>query len=133
LAVPAVLRWSRCSVPRPPRLTPSIRRSKTDERPKIADALRTIARELPTALELLASELEARAAAPTAPAASEMVTVATFARERSLNPATVRRMAKDGLIAAAVALAFSSARRPGGGSNLEPRALAMARRRSRWW
>jgi hypothetical protein len=68
--------------------------------PKLADALRTIARELPTALELLASELEARAAAPTAPAGSEMVPVATFARERSLNPATVRQMAKDARIEA---------------------------------
>ena len=68
--------------------------------PKLADALRTIARELPPALELLASELEARAAAPTAPAGSKMVPVATFARERSLNPATVRQMAKDGRIEA---------------------------------
>ena len=68
--------------------------------PKLADALRTIARELPPALELLASELETRAAAPTAPAGSEMVPVATFARERSLNPATVRQMAKDGRIEA---------------------------------
>jgi hypothetical protein len=66
--------------------------------PTIADALRTLARELPPALELLASELEARAAAPTAPAAVEMVPIATFARERSLNPATVRLMAKEGRI-----------------------------------
>jgi len=63
--------------------------------PKIVDALRTLARELPSALELLASELEARAAAPTAPVAIEMVSIATFARERSLNPATVRQMAHD--------------------------------------
>lgn len=68
--------------------------------PTIADALRTIARELPPALELLASELEARAATPTAPAAVEMVPIATFARERSLNAATVRQMAKDGRIEA---------------------------------
>ena len=68
--------------------------------PKLADALRTIARELPPALELLASELEARAAVPTAPAAIEMVPVATFARDRSLNPATVLQMAKDGRIEA---------------------------------
>jgi len=66
----------------------------------IADALRTLARELPLALEFLASELEARAAAPVAPAAIEMVPIATFARERSLNPATVRQMAKDGRIEA---------------------------------
>lgn len=68
--------------------------------PTIADALRTIARELPPALEFLASELEARAVAPTAPAAIEMVPIATFARERSLNPATVRQMAHDGRIEA---------------------------------
>jgi hypothetical protein len=68
--------------------------------PTIADALRTLARELPPALELLASELEARATAPTAPAAVEMVPIATFARERSLNAATVRQMAKDGRIEA---------------------------------
>jgi hypothetical protein len=48
--------------------------------------------------EFLASELEARAAAPTAPAAIEMVPIATFARERSLNPATVRQMAAAGRI-----------------------------------
>lgn len=68
--------------------------------PKIADALRTLARELPSALELLASELEARAAVPTAPAAIEMVSIATFAREHSLHAATVRQMAKDGRIEA---------------------------------
>jgi hypothetical protein len=68
--------------------------------PKIADALRTLARELPTALEFLASELEARAAAPTAPVAIEMVPLATFAREHSLHAATVRQMAKDGRIEA---------------------------------
>jgi hypothetical protein len=66
--------------------------------PTIADALRTLARELPPALECLASELEARATAPTAPAAGEMVPIATFARERSLNPATVRQMAAAGRI-----------------------------------
>jgi hypothetical protein len=53
--------------------------------PKIADALRTIARELPPALELLASGLEARAAAPTAPVAIEMVLIKTFAREHSVH------------------------------------------------
>jgi excisionase family DNA binding protein len=68
--------------------------------PKIADALRTIAREIPPALEFLASELEARAAAPTAPAAIEMVSIARFAREHSLHAATVRQMAKDGRIEA---------------------------------
>lgn len=67
---------------------------------KMADALRTLARELPPALELLASELEDRAAAPTAPAAAEMVPIATFAREHSLHVATVRQMAKDGRIEA---------------------------------
>jgi hypothetical protein len=66
----------------------------------IVEALRTLARELPPALELLASELEARAAAPTAPAAIEMVPIATFARDHSLNEATVRQMAKDGRIEA---------------------------------
>jgi hypothetical protein len=66
----------------------------------IVEALRTLARELPPALELLASELEARAAAPTAPAAVEMVPIAAFASERSLNAATVRQMAKDGRIEA---------------------------------
>jgi len=68
--------------------------------PKIADALRTIARELPSALEFLASELEARAVAPTVPATIEMVSIATFAREHALHAATVRQMAKDGRIEA---------------------------------
>ena len=68
--------------------------------PKIADALRTLARELPSALEFLASELEARAAVPTAPAAIEMVSIATFAREHSLHAATVRQMAKEGRVEA---------------------------------
>ena len=68
--------------------------------PKLADALRTIARELPPALELLASELEARAAAPTAPVAIEMVLIKTFAREHSLHEATVRQMAKEGRVEA---------------------------------
>lgn len=68
--------------------------------PKLADALRTIARELPSALELLASQLEARAAVPTAPAAIEMVSIATFAREHSLHVATARQMAKEGRVEA---------------------------------
>jgi hypothetical protein len=68
--------------------------------PKIADALRTLARELPSALEFLASELEARAAVPTAPAAIEMVSIAIFAREHSLHAATVRQMAKEGRVEA---------------------------------
>jgi len=68
--------------------------------PTIVDALRTIARELPPALEFLASELEARAVAPTAPVAIEMVPPSVFAREHSLNTATVRQMAHDGRIEA---------------------------------
>ena len=68
--------------------------------PKLADALRTIARELPPALELLASELEARAAATATPAAGGMVSPSVFARDHSLHEATVRQMAKDGRIEA---------------------------------
>jgi excisionase family DNA binding protein len=68
--------------------------------PNLADALRTLARELPPALELFASELEARATAPAAPPAIEIVSIATFAREHSLHEATVRQMAKEGRIEA---------------------------------
>jgi hypothetical protein len=68
--------------------------------PTIADALGTLARELPPALELLASELEAHAAAPTALAAIEMVPPSVFARDHSLHTTTVRQMAKDGRIEA---------------------------------
>ena len=41
--------------------------------PKLADALRTIARELPPALELLASELDLRARRPTGAAVTEPI------------------------------------------------------------
>ena len=59
----------------------------------------TIEKELEAVIEsvvrrVVREELAAARAAP----AGEMVTIATFARERSLNPATVRQMAKEGRI-----------------------------------
>ena len=59
----------------------------------------TIEKELEAVIEsvvrrVVREELAAARAAP----ADEMVTIATFAREPSLNPATVRQMAKEGRI-----------------------------------
>lgn len=68
--------------------------------PAIVEALRTFTAELMrseefrTALRDVVSEL----LAAQRPAASEMVPPNVFARERSLNEATVRKMAKDGRI-----------------------------------
>ena len=68
--------------------------------PAIVEALRTFTTELMrseefrTALRDVVSEL----LAAQRPAASEMVPPNVFARERSLNEATVRKMAKDGRI-----------------------------------
>jgi hypothetical protein len=68
--------------------------------PAIVEALRTLteeiirSKEFRTALRDVVSEM---LAAPR-PEAVEMVPIATFARERSLNAATVRQMAKDGRI-----------------------------------
>lgn len=70
--------------------------------PAIVEALRTLTTEIVrseefrTALRDVVSEM---LAAPR-PEAVEMVPIATFARERSLNPTTVRQMAKDGRIEA---------------------------------
>jgi hypothetical protein len=69
--------------------------------PAIVEALRTLTSELMrseefrTALRDVVSEMLAAR-----PEVGEMVPIATFARERSLNPATVRQMAKDGRIEA---------------------------------
>lgn len=70
--------------------------------PSIIDALRTFAAEIARSDEfravfrdILREELAAQR-----PAASEMVTPREFAREHSLNPATVRQMIKDGRLEA---------------------------------
>jgi len=69
--------------------------------PTIVEALRTLTSEIVrseefrTALRDVVSEMLAAR-----PRAVEMVPVATFAHERSLNEATVRQMAKDGRIEA---------------------------------
>jgi hypothetical protein len=69
--------------------------------PPIVEALRAFTTELMrseefrTALRDVVSEMLAAR-----PEAGEMVPIAAFARERSLNPATVRQMAKDGRIEA---------------------------------
>jgi hypothetical protein len=69
--------------------------------PTIVEALRTLTTEIArseefrTALREVVSEMVAAR-----PEAAEMVPIATFARERSLNAATVRQMAKDGRIEA---------------------------------
>jgi hypothetical protein len=69
--------------------------------PAIVEALRTFtteslrSEEFRTALREVVSELLAAR-----PEAAEIVSIATFAREHSLNPATVRQMAKDGRIEA---------------------------------
>jgi hypothetical protein len=63
--------------------------------PAIVDALRTLtSEEFRTALRDVVSEM----LAAQRPAASEMVPPSVFARERSLNEATVRKMARDGRI-----------------------------------
>jgi hypothetical protein len=70
--------------------------------PAIVEALRALTAEIlrseefRTALREMANEL----LAAQRPASSEMVPPSVFAREHSLNEATVRKMAKDGRIAA---------------------------------
>lgn len=62
----------------------------------MGELLRALAAEIARSEEfrtVVREELAARQ-----PAGTEMVSIATFARERSLNPATVRQMAKDGRI-----------------------------------
>jgi hypothetical protein len=66
----------------------------------LVDALRTLTAELARSEEFRAilREVVGEMLAARQPGAVEMVPIATFARERSLNEATVRKMAKDGRI-----------------------------------
>lgn len=70
--------------------------------PSIVDALRTFAAEIARSEEFRAAlrDVVSEMLAAPRPEAVEMVPIATFARERSLNAATVRQMAKDGRIEA---------------------------------
>ena len=69
--------------------------------PAIVEALRTLTTEIVRSEEFRAALRDVVSEMLAArPEAAEMVPIATFARERSLNPATVRQMANDGRIEA---------------------------------
>lgn len=70
--------------------------------PAIVEALRTFTTELMRSEEFrkVLRDAVSEILAARRPEAVEMVPITTFARERSLNPATVRKMAKDGRIEA---------------------------------
>lgn len=68
--------------------------------PSIVEALRALTTEIVRTEEfrMALRDVVSEMLAASRPEAIEMVTIATFARERSLNPATVRLMAKQGRI-----------------------------------
>lgn len=70
--------------------------------PSIVDALRTFAAEIARSEEFRAAlrDVVSEMLAAPRPEAVEMVPIAAFARERSLNAATVRQMAKEGRVEA---------------------------------
>jgi excisionase family DNA binding protein len=74
------------------------------DRAIVAQLLRRLAQAaplLPPVFELLASELEARATAPAGAAlVPELVTVADYARARSISKSTVRAAIRDGRLPA---------------------------------